>query len=57
MIVKEDGLFCLYCDICGGNAEELFYDFQDAVKFKKEQGWTSQKYKGEWEDICPECKE
>lgn len=38
MIDKYDGLYFLVCDICG-----------DAVDYKKENGWKSQKHKGEWE--------
>ena len=46
----------LICDICG---EEIggFLGFEDAVAHKKETGWTSEKYRGEWQDICPECQE
>ena len=32
-------------------------DKQETLKFAKENGWKSQKYKGEWEDVCPECQE
>lgn len=45
------------CDICGGEAEEAFDDFYEAVDYKKTEGWKSQKTKGEWEDVCPECVE
>ena len=46
----------LICDICG---EEIdgFLDFENAVAHKKETGWKSEKYKGEWQDVCPECQE
>jgi len=46
----------LACDICG-YAVTSFDSFQEAVDYKKEDGWKSQKHKGEWEDICPECQE
>jgi Fe2+ or Zn2+ uptake regulation protein len=57
MIDKYDGLYFLVCDICGEAVEKGFNDFNDAVDYKKENGWKSQKYKGEWEDVCPECQE
>lgn len=59
MIDKKQGKFILACDICGEEAPEEFYDFHDAVDYKKqkENGWKSQKIKGVWCDICPECQE
>jgi hypothetical protein len=57
MIDKFSGLYTLICDICGENAPETFDDFYDAVRYKKNNGWKSQKYKGEWEDVCPNCQE
>jgi hypothetical protein len=57
MITKHGDIYTLTCDICGDDAEEAFDDFCDAVDYKKENGWKSQKYKGEWEDVCPECQE
>ena len=56
MIEKIHGEFNLVCDICG-NAAEGFEDFEDAVKYKKQHGWKSQRRGGEWEDVCPECQE
>lgn len=48
----------MICDICGGEAEESFFEFYDAVNYKKREGWKSQKDKdGAWEDVCPECQE
>ena len=46
----------LTCDICG---EEIdgFLDFENAVAHKRSEGWKSEKHKGEWQDICPECQE
>ncbi len=47
----------LICDCCGEKANELFTEFRHAVAYKKEHEWKSQKRNGEWEDICPDCKE
>lgn len=55
-IEKEGYLYCLYCDICGEKADESFDEFMDAVNYKKREGWRSQKHRGEWEDVCPECR-
>ena len=57
MICKIGDRYILACDICGTEDNKTFYDFYDAVEYKKENGWKSQKYKGEWEDVCPECQE
>jgi len=57
MIYKIGGKYILACDICGTEEDETFYDFYDAVEYKKENGWKSQKHQGEWEDVCPECQE
>jgi Fe2+ or Zn2+ uptake regulation protein len=56
MIDREYGKFVLVCDICGKEIDG-FEDFHEAVKYKKENGWKSEKYKGEWQDVCPECQE
>ena len=55
-IEKFGELYTPTCDICG---EELpaGFSFYDAVEVKKDAGWKSQKHKGEWEDVCPECQE
>lgn len=57
MIEKDSGIYILSCDICGEEANETFFDFYDAVQFKRENGWKSQKYNNEWEDVCPKCQE
>lgn len=54
---KFNGLYTLTCDICGEKALETFEEFNEAVQYKKDNGWKSQKYKGEWEDVCPDCQE
>jgi hypothetical protein len=55
-IEKEGKKYCLYCDICGEEAEERFFGFYEAVQYKKQNGWKSQKSNDEWEDVCPECQ-
>ena len=57
MIYKIGGRYILACDICGTEEDETFYDFYDAVEYKKDKAWKSQKHKGEGEDVCPECQE
>ena len=46
----------LNCDICG-HSVACMDSFDEAVGYKKENGWKSEKHKGEWEDVCPECQE
>lgn len=53
----ESGNPALTCDICGATENEIFYEFRDAVDYKKQNGWKSQKTSGEWEDVCPGCQE
>ena len=57
MIEGDGGLYSLSCDICGEEANKFFFDFYEAVDYKKRNGWKSQKRNGEWEDVCPECQE
>ena len=57
MIDRTCGSYDLTCDVCGEDAGEVFDDFYEAVQFKKDNGWKSQKKNGEWEDVCPECQE
>ena len=57
MIDKSFGTFNLICDICGDSADEPFYDFHDAVAYKKANGWKARKEDGEWIDVCPERQE
>ena len=54
-IDRDFDFFSLYCDICGEEAEEQFDEFEEAVDYKKANGWKSRKRNGEWEDICPDC--
>ncbi len=56
MIKKGILGYNLGCDICG-SLKTAFETFYEAVNYKKENGWVSEKYKGEWQDVCPECQE
>lgn len=49
VIHKEYGLYFLYCDICFEEESGAFESFYDAVQYKKEYGWKSQKIDGERE--------
>ncbi len=56
MIDSSFGLHSLICDICNEEADEQFFKFEDAVNFKKENGWKSKKNGTEWKDVCPDCQ-
>jgi hypothetical protein len=56
MIDKSCGMYSLYCDVCGNEEGEQFFEFYEAVDYKKENGWKSQKRNGSWEDVCPDCQ-
>ena len=53
----SDGAYFLACDVCGETADAIFREFNEAVSFKRNNGWKSQRYNGEWEDVCPDCSE
>jgi len=57
MISRTFDKYILVCDICGEPVDETFYDFYDAVAYKKEKGWTSTKINGQWQDACPQCQD
>lgn len=47
----------LECDFCG-EVKDSFNDFDDAVYYKKENGWRSVKDKhNNWADKCPDCQQ
>ena len=59
MINKEDyDAFSLTCDHCEEEAEETFETFEEAVQFKKDNGWRSVKnvFENTWSDLCPDCQ-
>ncbi len=49
MIEQFAGMYSLICDVCGEEAEETFWDFHEAVEYKRANGWKSQRRYGEWE--------
>ena len=54
-IISEGSAYLLVCDSCGETDGHNYYEFRDAVEGKKDGGWQSRKFKGDWEDWCPEC--
>jgi hypothetical protein len=54
MIERNGNCFDLLCDYCSNYIEE-FEDFQEAVYYKRANGWKSINIKGEWTDKCPDC--
>ena len=61
MIDKSYGRYQLVCDICGDETTECFDTFDEAVDYKQEEGWTSERgeqldLKDGWIDACPSCK-
>lgn len=56
MIEKTDNNeYELICDICGDSVVG-FDNFSEAVGYKKQEGWKSQKVADGWEDACPNCQ-
>ena len=51
----EDSEYYLICDNCGKRIR--FEEWDEAVKYKKQNGWKSRKQSEEWLDICKECLE
>lgn len=56
MITKKGYGYELQCDYCSNYVDD-FIDFQEAVDFKKANGWRSEKIVNEWFDKCPNCIE
>lgn len=55
-IIRDGSYIKLVCDVCGEEADTAFFEFNDAVHHKKENGWKSTKDNNEWIDVCPECQ-
>ena len=55
MIERFGSDYELTCDICGHSVVG-FDDFEEAVDYKKDEGWISQNTSHGWEDICPDCQ-
>lgn len=56
MIENSIGRYSLQCDFCSNYVDDLI-SFDEAVNYKKANGWKSQNIKGEWFDKCPNCLE
>ena len=54
MIEKQGNRYELQCDYCS-NCVDDGEEFQEAVDYKKANGWKSINVKGEWTDKCPNC--
>ena len=53
MIERNGNKYELQCDYCSNYVD----DFEEAVDYKKANGWKSINIKGEWTDKCPQCSE
>jgi hypothetical protein len=48
--------YTLFCDHCGDECDEVFDGFEEAVEYKKDNGWRSVKDRnGDWHELCPSC--
>ena len=56
MIERNGSTFYLTCDMCE-ESPPGFYEFHEAVNYKKREGWKSKRYGEDWVDVCPECAE
>ena len=58
MIERIGGEILANCDKCG--YEETFdacdWDWQDVVDEIKAEGWKIYKVRGEWRNMCPDCR-
>lgn len=55
MIDKQYGKHELICDICGKTAPKRFEYWDEAVDYKKQNGWKSKRDGANWLDLCPDC--
>jgi len=44
------------CDECGFEEEFSTDDFDCVIANMREDGWITYKHRGEWLNICPDCK-
>ncbi|MBQ9298785.1 MAG: hypothetical protein IJ223_07195 [Clostridia bacterium] len=54
MIEKDGKTYILQCDMCSNYIDD-FFDFQEAVDYKRNNGWKNFKLEREWIDLCPNC--
>ena len=54
MIEKEGKKLILECDSCSSYVDD-FFDFQEIVDYKKNNGWENYRVKKMWVDVCPNC--
>lgn len=56
--LRRHGDITFICDDCGEALDTGEPEFGDAVRAKKAAGWASRKdNEGDWQDLCPDCKE
>ena len=57
-IERQYGKYIPVCDGCGCVLDEHVYDtFDEARIAMKEEGWSTDKVNGEWQNYCPDCQE
>ena len=57
-IERQYGKYIPVCDGCGCVLDEHVYDtFDEARIAMKEEGWSTDKVNGEWQNYCPDCGE
>ena len=57
MIEQQHGIFTLKCDVCGKKVDITFSRFEDALFHARLNDWRLFWEKGDWKNICPECRE
>jgi hypothetical protein len=57
-VVDGFDLTCDNCEFCPNEEEGEFSEFNDAVEYKKDNGWKSVKnvFSDTWSDLCPDCQ-
>lgn len=55
MIQRTNNGYELICDECGYSVTGMD-TFDEAVEYKKEDGWKSMRQDGEWKDVCQDCQ-
>lgn len=58
MMGKQGDKHILICDFCGRTSDEVFDTYQEAVDNERKIGWVVTRLRrGDWGDLCPECRE
>ena len=59
MAIEQRGewRYVIVCDECGRSEVKYFNTLDEAVEYKRDNGWKSKEDDGEWVTLCPNCQQ